>query len=193
MTAKYVYLGPNKRNNDTDRHVVISEDVALWLMRMCVGEGGTNCSAEKAAAMMWGLVNRYLLHRGRYHWPTFKFLVRHFSQPINPRWMAGGDLARKYAGTKHASPAKLARRKRISSLKLSEIPSHIRSIVFMFQIGNVVPPAVFDEAEEGKNRISNWASLPSTPRKNPQGVDIDGDWFFEDKGLCKGRVIVQKD
>ncbi len=186
--ATYRYNGPA----DNDRHTVIDAETALWAARMIVGEGGKRCSKKKAAALLWALMNRWMLHPARRHWPSFLYLMRRFCQPINPRWMEGGDLARKYAGTKHCSPARLRRRARISALTWAEIPATITDVVRAFQAGLLPPPA--EVLEIDRPRISNWASHRGLEEKYPWGicfsVSRSRDWFFEDSRLIAGHVVV---
>jgi hypothetical protein len=186
MTATYRYLGPLESNRD--RVCQIDEETALWAARMCVGEGGKKCSEEKASAMLWALMNRWFLHPGRRHWPTFLYLMRRFSQPINPRWQAGGDLARKYAGKPAASPERLARRARICALEWDDIPILVRWAVEDLQNGDSIPPDELFTLDHP--RISNWASYPGLRERYPHGIDFDGDWFFKDQNLIRGSVVV---
>ncbi len=188
--ATYRYHGPIEKNQS--RFAIIDDETALWAARMCVGEGGKKCPEKKAAAMLWSLMNRYMLHPARRHWPTFLFLMRRFSQPINPRWQKGGDLARKYAGTKYCTPARLRRRARISSLTWEQIPDHIVETVKAFQQGTIPPPSELNDLE--RPRISNWASHKNLDKKYPWGMSFEKskqpDWFFEDARLIAGRVVV---
>lgn len=160
----------------------------LWLGRMCVGERGARLfNEDEIAALLWATVNRYMLHPGRRHWPNFTFMLRRFSQPINPRWMAGGDLARRYAGRPEASPAKLKRRAKICALKWHQIPAKIRAAIARFSAGQLLPPAAV--LEMPRNRISNWASYPSVDKKFGGGIWLKGNYFFEDKGLIPDVVL----
>ncbi|MDJ0766544.1 MAG: hypothetical protein QNJ97_26455 [Myxococcota bacterium] len=190
QVACYRYLGPVQWNRE--QRASIDEETALWAARMCVGEGGRKCNKTKAAAMLWALLNRWFLHPARRHWPTFLFLMRRFSQPINPRWQRGGDLARKYAGTKYCSPARLRRRAIISSLTWDQIPKQIIETVKAFQQGVIPPPSELKDLE--RPRISNWASHKNLDKKYPWGISFEKarqpDWFFEDKKLIKGSVVV---
>ncbi|MDJ0766420.1 MAG: peptidoglycan-binding domain-containing protein [Myxococcota bacterium] len=188
--AAYRYQGPTASNRD--RIAVIDDETALWAGRMCVGEGGLRCGEKKAVAMLWALMNRYFLHPSRKRWPTYLFLMRNFSQPINPRWQKGGDLAKKYANSPHCTPAKLKRRTHISSLTWGQIPLTVANAVRAFQRG-VSPPAEEIIALE-RPRISNWASHKGLSEKYPWGICFDKsqqpDWFFEDKRLISGSVVV---
>jgi hypothetical protein len=169
----------------TGRSFHFDEETELWACRMCIGEGGMKCSQEKATAMLWALAHRFILWP-RPVWKTYLQLMRAFSQPINPRWAKGGDLAKRYAGTKFATPARLRRRKHVSSIGIYDIPNHIMETVYIFaEGGSELPPKV---KLLGKPKISNWASLPSTPKRFPWGIDIDGDWFFESKCLSNAEV-----
>jgi len=170
-------------NSKSKGQLVINAKKKLWLKRMVLGEGGRGCSGYKAAALCWAIVNRWFLWPGSRFYLTFLLMMRSFSQPINPRWMTGGDLARKYIGRKAASKQRLARRAR--TCKAKKFPKNIESTVELFALG-LIP---YDEPQ----RISNWASLQSTPEKHPWGFDVDGDWFFEDRNLKPGFVCVEKE
>lgn len=180
MSAVYQYIRPGRRDVLT-----MDDAIALWLMRMCVGEGGVRCPRRKAAMMMWAMVNRWFLHPGRKHWPTFLYMVRRFSQPINPRWQKGGDLAKRYAKTDAASPARLRRRAYISSMPAAKVPEKIRAVVKDFCDGLIPYPETRDN-----QIVTNWASLKSTPKKYHWGFDVDGDWFFEDRNIKEGYIRV---
>lgn len=174
------YVGP-------DRSLILDDsDMVLWLCRMLVGEGGKKCSMKKASAMLWAVTNRFLLWPGRKHYIDIVQLIRAFSQPINPRWMKGGDLAKRYANTVFASAARLARRNAMAKMPLHKIPNHIYGAVLQFAYGDLELPTVINTID--RRNLSNWASLKSTPIKYPHGIRIDGDWFFEDNSLDKWTV-----
>ena len=161
----------------------------LWLGRMCVGERRPKIlySESEISAMCWAMVNRYLLHPGRKHWLTFAYMLRRFSQPINPRWLAGGDLAIKNAGKPSTSPAKLRRRAQICKTPWSKIPMRLREDLGRFADGTLLPP---DEVLNlANNRISNWASYKGVEDLYPGGVWICGNYFFEDRHL-KADVVL---
>jgi hypothetical protein len=183
MEAVFRYVGPKKKRTHS-----ITDKEKLWLARMLVGEGGKGCSRKKARWLLWAIMNRWMLWPGRRFYRTFIALMRAFSQPINPRWMTGGDLARKYIGRSAASAGRLRRRARICRMTWHDMPNEIRTAVNDFADGNLRRP----ELPLGRDRISNWASLPKTPIKNPQGFDVNCDWFFEDKNLIQGVVKVCK-
>lgn len=182
MNVKYQYCGVGSIKAPLE----IDELKALWLKRMCVGEGGENCSYEKAQAMLWAMTNRWFMWKGARFYPSFLSMVRAFSQPINPRWMTGGDLARKYIGRSEASASRLARRAAVCAM--TEFKEPIRKAVIELMEGILPYPEPFLDMEFG--RVTNWASLPSTPKKYPWGINIDGDWFFEDRNLRDKVVIV---
>ena len=171
------------------RECQISDDDKIWLARMCLGEGGKKCSRDKASAMLWAVMNRWHLWDRRKRYTDYVALARAFSQPINPRWLPGGDLAKKWAGTRFASPARFARRLWVCHRPWDKIPETIRVAVSDFQAGELFPPDALHRLNRA--RITNWASLKSTPEKFPWGLDIDGDWFFEDVGIRDGVVLVR--
>ena len=55
-----------------------------WLSREIANEGGND------AATLWTMAQR--LYMLRAHFSSMTSMIRAFSQPINPRWLAGGDL-----------------------------------------------------------------------------------------------------
>lgn len=171
------------------RECKISDNDKIWMARMCLGEGGRNCSTAKASAMLWAIMNRWHLWDRAQRYPSYVELMRAFSQPINPRWRAGGDLAERWKGSRFATPARLARRAWVSSRPWDKIPERIREAVSDFADGVLFPPDILTTIN--RSRITNWASLKSTPKKFPWGVDIDGDWFFEDDRIADGiaRVV----
>jgi len=184
-TMKAIYKGP-------DKEFSVDEETYLWLCRMCVGEGGYKCSRQKATAMMLSMANRYLLWPGRKHYKTFVEMLRAFSQPINPRWQRNGDLAKKYI-KKHGltgacHPNRLNRREQICNLGIGNIPELILDVSNDFQIGTLEMPPIINNIK--KRRISNWASYPGVDTSNPQGININGDWFFEDRNLNKGEIEI---
>jgi len=191
MLATYQYIGPD--NFSSKRSVQIDDDMALWLGRMAVGESGKNVTGEEISCMCWAMLNRFFLHRQREKWRSFKYLVRRFSQPINPRWYRNGDLARKYANTEYTTEQKFRRRERISSLTWSQIGLEAGTTIEDFQLGLLEPPA--EVLKLRKPRISDWASHKNLPKKFPWGIKIidvgkRSNWFFENKRLIPGHVVV---
>lgn len=184
MSARYYYEGPMSVPNVE----TIDEGEKIWAGRMCYGEGGRNCSRDKASAMLWAIMNRLFLWPAGRRYKEYEDLMRAFSQPINPRWAEGGDLAAKWAGTKYATAARLKRRAAVSGKAWEKIPETIRTAVLDFQRGVLFPPEILTTIPRA--RITNWASLKSTPKKFPWGIDIDGDWFFEDEDIYDGFVRV---
>jgi hypothetical protein len=185
-TAFYVYRGPNTKHPHPQ--TAIDDETALWAARMCVGEGGVKCIVDKASAMMWSLMNRFMLHPSCAKWPTYLALMRGFSQPINPAWQGGGRLAIKYAGTDAASPERFKRRAQICSLTWEQIPKQIVQAVRDFQRGTLELPLYV--LNHTRPRISNWASYPDVEKRFLDGIWIEGDWFFEDRSLRAGAVVI---
>lgn len=189
-TCYYRRMASYHLNSDCARKLELSDDECLWLCRMIVGERGSRLvhDSDEVSALLWAIVNRWFLHPGRKHWRSFTFMLRRFSQPINPRWMEGGDLALRYKGRPEASPARLRRRARMASLPLGKIPAKVRRDVELFRRGLLPPPACLFGLE--LSRISNWASYRNVERKFPHGVKIKGNWFLEDLNLRPGHVVI---
>ena len=184
------YMGPRGSFSLDD------EDM-LWAARMIVGEGGEGAKLPVIQSYLWAMANRWHLFGGS--WPTFTALVRAFSQPINPIWARDGSMCRaggKYHGTKFCDEDKLRRRERVTRMPWDDVPIHIRTAVRQFAAGQLAPP---DEwASVRKGRISNWgakwlknkAGVP-LPEREPQGLLIADEWFFEDRSLRAGEVRVE--
>lgn len=179
----------------------INSDDELWLCRMIMGERSAKGADDinELSAMLWAMVNRYLLHPGLATWlklatrhniegSDFIKMVRLFSQPINPRWSSGGDLAYKYRDHPLGTRARLKRRARIQALTVDDIPKDVVDVVHAFSLGLLGPPADFFLVPN--SRISNWASYKNVDKHNPGGVWIDGNYFLEDKALRAGVVVV---
>lgn len=182
-----VYIGPK-------RSYELTPEDKLWLGRALVGEGGKQISETKASAICWSLMNRFLLHRGQRYWPTFTKLTRAFCQCVNPRWMRGGDLAKKHAGTEYTTKERLDRREWVCSLSRSQLPDQVIDVVDQFSRGTLLPPR--ELIAINRPRISNWASYKGLKKKFPWGISFDPpsqkqfDWFFEDTYLFDGYVLV---
>jgi hypothetical protein len=117
-----------------------------------------------------------------------------FSQPIKPDWMADGKFCReggKYHDTDACSDARLAKRERYSKLPWEKIPTQIAGYTLAFGMGLLYAPKI---TEIKQVRISNWASYPGVEKKFPWGIDIAGNWFFEDRNLLDGdiKILVQQ-
>lgn len=180
---RYVYNGPVE-NQQPELELQMSD--LLWLGRAFMGEhGGINY--QYVPAFTWTMINRFILHPGNKSWPSFQYMLRHFSQPINPRWARGGDLALK--NPKQATEKHLERREFFTNLTWDQIPRAIQVILGAFVTGFPGTPQEIVELE--KRRISNFAAVsPRMKKKYPHGVNIGGNWYFEDKRLRTGVVAI---
>jgi len=181
------YHGPNENPKGC---LKLSESDRLWLCRAFLGEHGMkDPSVLELNVFLWCMVNRFLLHPGNKHWPSFQYMLRRFSQPVNPRWQRGGDLAERYAGTKACTEAKFRRREMICGLTWAEIPHEVLNGVNAFTYVPMDPG--YEVLALPKPRVSNFASTTAArKRKYPWGIDIGGNWYFEDKLLRPGSVVV---
>lgn len=111
--------------------VELDLDDALWTARAVYGEttgGGDARDPERYAVVScwlrrWAIVNDARIKRGDSPlWPRFRDLVLAHSQPVNPRWAEGGDLAERRGSTE----AQLARRARIRGMAWNDIPERYR-------------------------------------------------------------------
>jgi len=185
MIAMYVYVGPETTNEH--KTLEMTDEALLWLGRAYIGEHGWR-NFVHFPAFAWCMINRFMLHPGNHHWADFIYMLRRFSQPINPRWMRGGDLARKYRKSKMCSPAKLDRRERMVSLTWEELPARLRSQLVALREGRIAPPPGIVPR---KNKISNFAETSKRMKKRyPHGMDLGGNWYFQGRGLKRGVVVV---
>lgn len=171
------------------RTAVIDEKTALWAARMLIGEG---YKGEKGAAVLWATMNRYMYTP--HEWPSYYELIRLFSQPINPRWLPGGDKFEKFKkiGTRTAkiatSDAAVARRKRIQNTSWDEMPPTVKKLVELFAVGKLPYPSKF-----GQQKISNFASYSGVERHSNRGVHYGKEYFFQDPGLLPGKISITTD
>jgi len=189
MRAQYKYLGSAKNNP----HVVYipSHTDKLWIGRAIVGEHGTKATPEAVQFFVWCMLNRFLLHPGNRHWETFLYMLRRFSQPINPRWQRDGDLAKKYKNSPMCTEEKFRRRERICALEWSDIPSAVRVDLEDFMAGALPRPEMPDWADELPTRWTNFAAATaSLQRRFPEGKNVGGNWYFEDSKIRQGSVVI---
>ena len=113
---RYVYHGDGRNSKSELR---LTDDDILWLCRAFIGEHGRDSfNTRYLGAFVWCMINRYMLHPGNRYWKSFRYMLRRFSQPINPRWMRGGDLARKNKDSPMCSEKRLDRREKLCSLAM---------------------------------------------------------------------------
>lgn len=173
---KTIFHGPK-------RSYVFTDEDFLWTCRMVVGESSKS-TKEEIDYIVWAMINRFLLHDKQDGWVTFTDLIRRFSQPINPKWI--GEFCQpggKGYNTKACSAEKIERRKNIQTLPLERISENIKLNV----------RDIFDGKSILKSRVCNWhATDEETKKKYPNGIDIGGNWFFEEQGvLLPGGIICE--
>lgn len=199
------------------REFEISDSNLIWIARGLIGEGGEGISQDAASAMLWAMANRLLLTNIKYpntnRPPEYWELWRMFSQPINPRWdgLPGNEPGTqkdfcapggKWHGTKFCAEKLLERREYYSNASWDQIPPNVIQWVRKFQYGLLFPPDAF-ATRTNRPRISNWAAkwlkkeqggvLKPIYDVYPWGLQLDGEWFFEDDYLKSGSVSVDSD
>lgn len=169
-----------------NKKMQIDNNTALWLGRMLLGENSS--SYEVMASLLWAITNRWGYGRGNrslYWW------IRHFSQPVNQRWLPGGDKFEYWKkinpNHRRVSGKTVERRIRISNMSWDKLPKRVRKIVTEFRQGKVRIPSVWNKISN--NLMTNWASYKNVDTKFPGGMWINGEWFFQDM-YPKGRIIV---
>lgn len=82
----------------------VTADDLTWLLRAVEAEGEPRSVVAKA------LVGRFLWLLPRSSYRTLADFVQAYSQPVNPRWLPGGDKYRENQGKPSTSPAAVQRR-----------------------------------------------------------------------------------
>lgn len=204
LGALRVVLGwhSKKKENDMpkavyksgDKEYVIRYEDRIWLGRMIAGETTGVPSQQEMQAILWALMNRFMLVPAQRSKKTLVEMIRSFSQPVNPRWdgipdnQEGQDFCApggRYEGTEHCAPARLKRREETTNLRWEELHPTIRDAVLRFEQGNLPYPH-----KAGSQRLTNWASYKGVEDKFPWGVNIGGNWFFEDKAAIDSLAVV---
>lgn len=185
------------------RAFLADEEFCTWAARMVRGECGPRPVEEEIAACLWAITHRTILQKAtpariklaKKHGVVTAnpavAVMRMFSQPINPRWAPGGDKIKKYAGNPLASPARQKWRALLQRLDYGAIPSRITRPVEWFCTGALPLPQSVMSLE--RSRISDWGSVAvmrTLPQRHPHGIDIAGNWYFENRGLLDDTVEV---
>jgi hypothetical protein len=188
MESTEMLVGKIARYRGNGREAAIDSTTALWAGRMLYGEAGQNCTEEQGAAVLWCTMYRYL---GMPHkWDSYLSMIRLFSQPINDRWLPGGDLFEKYKNSKNevyqnaTSDRAVARRRKIQSMEWSALPQTIQLTVGIFALGQLPPPSGFNGM-----MMSNFASYDGVDKKYPGGTWIGGNYYFVDPQLDRNFQV----
>lgn len=152
------------------RYGLTPEDLDV-AARMLANEGGNK------AADLFTMAQRFvLLHRS---FPTFAAMLRAFSQPVNPKWLANGEFCRpggRYAGTPSCSPGALAHRAEVQDPN-TRYPSAAAYVARWAAggVANPVPRATDFRADDARaHELVNSGQM--------QLVLADGNWYFADGG-----------
>lgn len=114
----------------------VTDEDALWLGRAMEGEAGSNALEAHACASV--LLRRWAQRGGA----SFTEHIRAFSQPVNPRWAAGGDLALRNPSS--ATAAQLERRARVTALGWLQLSASARDAVAAVLGGRLLLPGAID-------------------------------------------------
>lgn len=182
------HMGKAKAYTHGGRRVVIDSETALWSMRMLIGEGWR---FGKGEAVLMAMLNRFL--NGKHKYQSFLSMIRLFSQPINDRWLPGGDKFKAAAkrtdaeSIRSTSAEAVARRKRIRAMNWEHMPDKVKKIVLDFVEGNLRYPRRF-----GTNMYDNFASYEGVDRGRPGGIWYGREYFFEDAKSTRGKLKKKK-
>ena len=137
----------------------LTERDILWAARMVQGETRNRAGrAEDALAVLWTMTQLFSPRGqqskyGRQRFGTYADLIRAYSQPINPHWLADGSFCRpggRAARSDACSPERTRRRTRLQRTPWNELHPGLRAVVLAWARGqttNPVPKAVEFAAE----------------------------------------------
>lgn len=162
------------------RWPITGED-KLWLGRLVVGEAGRGASYEDGAAVLWSIAQRRATLPGMQR-RSFVDVIRGFSQPLSPLW-DDPNADRCLQHPEHCTPARIERRRRVSSLGWNELPAQVRQLVEDFVRGRVRNPI------PGYNNFAT-VELASRRRSELPLVAVGGNGFIRDPGSLPGEVRI---
>ncbi len=133
-----------------------TEKDRLWLLRAVEGEGPDQTQVAQV------LTNRFLYLRARLPnaYATLADLVRAYSQPVNPRWMRGGDKwdaawSRAKTEAKRTELLALDKRRRAHSARTTFAASTEAAVTRALTAGSLdIPPTAVHFAAPGQGRKS---------------------------------------
>jgi hypothetical protein len=133
-----------------DKTYRLTDNDLLWLARALVGEVGASGWSDRdkqrgGAAVIWALAQNFMLVIGagnrRPRFSTFTNIVRAYCQPVNPAWMDPNG-AKCQSHPDACTPARLNRRRQISSMSWNSIPPEVRDLVTQFKQGSLDNPVI---------------------------------------------------
>jgi len=135
-------IGINQ-NSGANFEYQMTDDDLLWSLKMIYGESGNDLN--DAACVLWCMVNRFVLVKDQYKGKSFEYLIRSYSQPINPRWYRDGVFGIQYKGKESATEDKFKRREQILNMKKEDFPQNLQELIQNWSLGkipNPIPKAV---------------------------------------------------
>lgn len=126
----------------------------LWAARMVEGETlRREGRRDDARAVLWSMTALFSpqgqqAKYGRRRFADFSTLIRAYSQPINPRWLATGQFCRpggRWHGEDPCAESRLRARERLQRMPWNELDPELRRVVVAWATGktrNPVPKAI---------------------------------------------------
>jgi len=156
-----------------------SQRDAIVLMAALYGETRGGHSRQEWIRMLWTWMNRFALKTNR-PWSSLAELVMAHSQPVNPKWRAGGSFCGpggKYHGDqRYCSSAQLAWRAKMASIIESEdwskVPTDIAATVRSFVDGEIPEPETVDGYA-----LIDFGATKAAKRHGTQYED-GGNWYL---------------
>lgn len=134
----------------TGARYVLQPDDAVWAARMLVGEAGGRDDADNAA-VLWCMLNSYMIRPVRERYPSFTTFIRAYSTPLQPWLRSRGALRRhRRRGTPlvEVEPGhwQLARHVRLQQRPWRALPAGARALVLRVFTGRL--PSVCGNATQ---------------------------------------------
>jgi hypothetical protein len=125
--------GTLARTDGVGKPYALTAEDALWAARMVVGEAGGDDDVD-SAAVLWCMINSYMLRPLRDDYPTFTAFVRAYCTPLQPYLKSEGAIERhRKRGTPmvEVEPGKfqLKRHVELQERPWSKLPAGARALV----------------------------------------------------------------
>ncbi|MCW8140948.1 MAG: hypothetical protein KIT58_18760 [Planctomycetota bacterium] len=204
------------RKDGVGQPYALTAEDALWAARMVVGESGGKGGVDDAA-VLWCMINSYMLRPVRDAYPTFSAFVRAYCTPLQPHLKAQGAIDRhRRRGTPmvEVEPGKwqLRRHVELQERPWAELPASARGLVERVFRGELPSPcanatqfcstATYYHDRHGRRPTDEehvefteaWAREKGYAWVRVEGADPRSNCFFVEKrfaSLPEGVVVVQ--
>ena len=127
-----------------DFDYVPSDEDIIWAAVALYGETRGHHSEAEWGRILWTWMNRFMLHVPRPRvWPTLADLIKHHSQPVNPKWRLGGSRCPVETASGNCTGPRLRWRRKMADLigmgwsGLEQLPAGLADFTLRFFNGEV--------------------------------------------------------